>query len=151
MKPVLFAVVAFFVTSEAHADGVPLRDGRYRGAVLVLELTSDQRQVIDHFWSCHLENFKAMNMYTPYVFKLTSEQVHTLSVEVGFAPRVFQVYETRRGFNDAGPHWNLALRFSESEIEVPLDLLLPDGKAKEAHDVQGWIASNPCFPETGKE
>jgi hypothetical protein len=52
---------------------------------------------------------------------------------------------TYRGFNDAGPHWNLALRFSDDEIEVPLDILVSDAEAAGYHDEQGWKASNPCF------
>jgi hypothetical protein len=92
-----------------------------------------------------------MNMYTPYVFTLTPTQSNVLKAKKGFSPRVFEVYETYRGFNDAGPHWNLAPRFSESEVEVPLDPLLPDGKAKQAHEVQGWNRANPCFPALRKQ
>jgi hypothetical protein len=88
-----------------------------------------------------------MNVYTPYVFLLTPTQSRQLRYRVGFSPSRFEVYETYRGFNDAGPHWNLALRYSETKIEIPLDLLLRDRKAAQAHKSQGWQQANPCFPD----
>lgn len=151
MKATYLALATLFMTATAWADGVPLKDGRYIRPVVVFEITAEQKQVIDQFRACHLENFKTMNEYTPYVFKLTPSQANALKAKAGFAPRVFEVFETYRGFNDAGPHWNLALRFSESQIEIPLDLLLPDNKVKQAHAEQGWETTNPCFPELSKK
>ena len=135
---------------SAHADGLPLKNGRYDGPALVLKLTKDQIRVIDHYRTCHRENFKTMNAYTPYVFILTPSQKKALKAKKGFAPRTLEVYETYRGFNDAGPHWNLALRFAENEIEIPLKLVISDREAHEAHEMQGWKSSNPCFPELAK-
>lgn len=128
------------------ADGLDLKDGRYIGPVAVFNLTTQQAQVIEHFRSCHLEHYITMNAFTPYVFELTHEQSHVLKKQAGRAPRYFIVYETYRGDNDAGPHWNVALRFNKDQIEVPLDLVLDDKAALEAHRVQGWELSNPCFP-----
>lgn len=146
MRIALLATVLCVIASAARADGLPLKGGRYPGAVLVFSLTDEQKQVIDHFRTCHLENFKTMNEFTPYVFTLTPVQAKKVKAAKGFSPRVFEIYETYRGFNDAGPFWNLVLRFSENEIEVPLDLVLPDKKAKAAHAEQGWRVPNPCFP-----
>jgi hypothetical protein len=140
----------FVLAGLARADGLPLKAGRYAGKVVVFNLTANQKNAIAHFRSCHLAQFKTMNQYTPYVFELTAGQRKTLSRQAGFAPNRFEVHETYRGFNDAGPHWNLALRFSDNQIEIPLDLLLPDTEAKKAHAEQGWITSNPCFPSVGK-
>ena len=151
MKTIYLALAALFMTGTVWADGVPLKDGRYIGPIMIFELTTEQKHVIDQFRTCHLENFKTMNEYTPYVFRLTPSQAKALKAKAGSAPRVFEVFETYRGFNDAGPHWNLALRFSESQIEIPLDLLLSDNKAKKAHAEQGWKTSNPCFPELGNK
>jgi hypothetical protein len=137
------------LAGSAQADGLPLKAGRYPGKVAVFDLTSDQKNAIAQFRSCHIANFKTMNPYTPYVFELTAAQSEVLSRQAGYAPKYFEVYETYRGFNDAGPHWNLVLRFSDDQIEVPLELLLPDSEAKKAHDVQGWSTSNPCFPKVG--
>lgn len=135
------------IAGNALADGLPLKAGRYPGDVVILELTQDQKRVIDHFRTCHMERFKTMNPYTPYVFKLTRSQQVVLSRKVGYAPKLFQVYETYRGFNDAGPHWNLVLRFSEDQVEVPLDLLQTDDEADKEHAMQGWARPNPCFPK----
>ncbi len=149
MKTLLLGLAVFAAATAARADGLPLMDGRYPGRVLVFSLTDEQKHVIEHFRTCHLEHFKTMNVYTPYVFTLTPTQAKALRAAKGFSPRFFEVYETYHGFNDAGPHWNLALRFSENEIEVPLDLVISDRKAKVEHDTQGWKTSNPCFPGLG--
>ena len=144
----IFILVAFFlVFTQAKADGIDLVNGRYNGDTLVFKLTAVQKKTIDHFRACHLENFKTMNVYTPFVFALTSSQARLLKAKKGFSPSYFEVYETYIGDNDAGSNWNLVLRFSDSEIEVPLDLLLNDKKAKAEVDMQGWKPLNPCFPK----
>ena len=135
------------VVSNALADGLPLKDGRYPGPVLIFKLTPDQKKVIDHYRTCQVEQFRTMNEYTPYVFKLTSAQAKELKRMKGFSPKLFTIFETYRGFNDAGPHWNLVLRFSPDEIEVPLDLVVSNADAKANHEMQGWELSNPCFPK----
>ncbi len=149
MNVVSLTLATLVIAGTAWADGVPLKDGRYIGPVIVFMLSPEQKGVINQFRTCYLENFKTMNKYTPYVLWLTPDQSKELKTKSGFAPRVFEAFETYRGFNDAGPHWNLALRFSEDQIEVPLDLLLSDSKAKQAHAEQGWKTTNPCFPELG--
>jgi hypothetical protein len=130
---------------------LPLRDGRYPGAVLIFDLTETQKKVIDHYRTCQLENFNAMNVYTPYVFRLTPRQSEALRAKKGFSPTYFDIYETVRGFNDASPHWNLVLRFSENQIEIPLDLVVTNEEARTSHDVQGWKSHSPCFPDLGKQ
>ncbi|HRH77880.1 MAG TPA: hypothetical protein PK129_11070 [Cellvibrionaceae bacterium] len=148
MKTAAIFIASLLFTSVASADGVPLVNGRYTGGELVvLKLSKAQKATVEHYSVCHLENFKTMNVYTPYVFELTPEQSSVLKSKVGFAPKFFEVFETYRGFNDAGPHWNLALRFSEDEIEIPVNLLLTDKKAGAAHQAQGWRRTNPCFPK----
>jgi hypothetical protein len=136
-----------FSTLAALADGLPLVDGRYPGAVLVFKLTTAQKEVIQHYRTCQLEQSMEMNVFTPYVFSLSRQQAAELRGKVGYAPSRFAVFETVSGFNDAGPFWNLALRFSNEEIEIPLGLLLPDKKAEVAHAAQGWKLDNPCFPK----
>ncbi len=151
MRSVAVSFALFALIGSVCADGVPLTSGRYIGPVIVFPLASEQKKAIEHFRTCHLANFKTMNEFTPYVFRLTAGQAIELKAKVGFAPAYFDVYETYRGFNEAGPHWNLALRFSEDQIEIPIDLLLPDEKARQAHEEQGWKESNPCFPELRKK
>jgi hypothetical protein len=139
--------VCLFTNLPAIADGLPLVEGRYPGLVLVFKLTADQKDIIEHYRTCQLEHSMDMNVFTPYVFALTRAQAGALKKRVGYVPSRFEVFETVRGYIDAGPFWNLVLRFTENEIEIPLGLLLPDKKAKEAHAVQGWKLENPCFPE----
>jgi hypothetical protein len=109
MKTALLVLTTSLV-GVAWADGLPLKNGRYPGEVLVFTLTAEQVQVIEHYRTCQFERSQAMNSYTPYVFKLTASQAEALRSKKGFTPDLFQVYETYLGFNDAGPHWNLILR-----------------------------------------
>jgi hypothetical protein len=147
MKRTLLVALLLSMASVAQADGVKLKGGRYDGPVLIFALTKNQKQVIERYRTCHLENFKVMNGYTPYVFSLTSAQAKVIKTKKGFSPLRFNMYETYRGFNDAGPHWNLVLRFSPAQFEVPLDLVIPDAEADKEHEEQGWKPTNPCFPD----
>lgn len=146
----LLFCLLFGASASVIADGVPLKNGRYDGPAIIFDLTKEQKAVIDHFRTCHLQRFKTMNQYTPYIFTLTSDQAKVLRAKKGIAPRYFDVYETYAGYNDAGPHWNVALRFNENQIEVPLDLVVSDKDAKRAQMEQGWKPSNPCFPKLGE-
>jgi hypothetical protein len=147
MKPTLLTVAALFLPLASVADGLPLKDGRYPGPVIVFKLTDTQKSRIETYRTCHIERAATMNIYTPYVFPLSEAQARVVANRVGYTPRWFQVYETFRGYNDAGPHWNMVLRFSEAEFEVPLKLLLPNSSAKKALNVIGWKSENPCFPD----
>jgi len=97
-----------------------------------------------------MDNFHTMNQYTPYVFRLTPKQSEAIKTKKGFAPSLFVVLETYRGDNDP-LQWNVALRFSEDEIEIPIDMLITDAEAKKANEeIDGWIPNNPCFPSLNK-
>ncbi|ASL48725.1 hypothetical protein bAD24_p00070 (plasmid) [Burkholderia sp. AD24] len=142
-------IATLFTASIAQADGLLLDHGRYIGPVLVFELSTEQKRIIDHYRICQLDKSMApheMNKYTPYVLPLTADQKRVLQNRKGFAPRYFEVFETYRGDNDAGPFWNLALRFSEGKIEVPLDPLITERASQAWQRRQGWNANNPCFP-----
>jgi hypothetical protein len=147
MKPAIVVFAALFAAPCTEADGLPLKNGRFPGPVVEFRLTAEQKRLIDHYRTCQLERSNTMNIYTPYVFTLSPSQAASLTRKAGFAPQRFQVYETVRGFNDAGPHWNLVLRYSENHIEIPLKLLLRDAEAREAHRMLGWKGENPCFPK----
>ena len=150
IKFVIATAVMVLSLGRASADGLRLVNGRYPGPVVVFELSVAQRNVIARFNKCHLSRFRVMNVYTPYVFELEKSQRAQLRKKKGFAPRYFEVYATYTGFNEAGPHWNLALQYEVGKIEIPLDLLLRDRAAKAAHRVQGWRVHNPCFPKVGR-
>jgi hypothetical protein len=145
-RPLCF-VVAISLVAQARAEKLPLRDGRYVGEVAVFSLTAAQKGRIEKFRECHLAHASTMNIYTPYVFKLTSSQSKSIKRLVGYSPKYFQIYETFLGFNDAGPHWNIALRFSETQIEIPVALLLSATQAEAEFKEQGWSSVNPCFPD----
>jgi hypothetical protein len=146
MQILFVLLVSLLVFIPAKAEGRDVVNGRYNGDVLVFKLTNTQKKVIEHFRTCHMEHFKTMNVYTPYVFALTPSQARKIKAIKGFSPRYFEAFEIYRGDNDAGPFWNVALRFSEDEIEIPLGLLLNDKDAKEEFEIQGWQPHNPCFP-----
>ena len=150
MRALILAWAVLICVQLAFAGGIPLQNGRYVGPVVEFKLTDSQKQVIDRYRTCQLERSNTMNVYTPYVFALTPSQAALLRGRAGFSPSQFQVYETVRHFNDAGPHWNLVLRYSEDRMEVPLKLLLPEKEASAAHDQQGWRRANPCFPALPK-
>jgi len=143
----LLCAALLLPTTSVMADGLPIEHGRYAGKVLVFRLTAEQKRVIAHYRSCQLEHFRTMNVYTPYVFELSRNQHRTLKNATGLTPRYFAVIETLRGDNDAGPFWNMALRFSEDEIEIPVDLVISDRDSLEAQHTQGWEQRNPCFPQ----
>ncbi|XLZ71008.1 hypothetical protein ABT364_03320 [Massilia sp. SR12] len=134
-----FILLALSVPSIALADGLALTNGRYlQGRTTVFDLTPSQRAVIKCIRERRTDNTK-----TPYVFRLTAKQAAVLKRDAGLSPERFQVYETWRGFNDAGPHWNLVLRYNEAQIEVPHDLLLPIKEAEYAEfKVQGWAPNH---------
>jgi hypothetical protein len=146
IKSFVIAFIALIFTQSALADGLPLKNGRYPGKVVDLKLTDEQKIVIDHYRTCQLEQSTTMNVYTPYIFTLSPSQAAAVKDIAGYSPNHLQVYETVRGFNDAGPHWNIALRYSEDRIEIPVKLLLREKAASAAHHEQGWKSENPCFP-----
>jgi hypothetical protein len=149
----LMVLATLFVTCAARADGLKLDHGRYVGPVLVLDLSEGQKSVIERYRSCVVHNPNPTietNEFTPYVLALTIDQKRVIKAKKGFAPRYFEVFETFRGENDAGPFWNVALRFSEDKIEVPLDLLVTERESRLAQKEQGWKSNNPCFPDLMK-
>jgi hypothetical protein len=151
MKLLILILAALLGAQVVVADGLPLKSGRYPGRVVDLKLTEQQKKVIEHYQTCQLERSDTMNIYTPYVFTLTSSQAAEVIKKMGYAPKRLQVYETMRGVNDSGPHWNLALRYSKDRIEIPLKLLLREKEAFAAHQEQGWRDETPCFPELSKQ
>lgn len=145
LKTLLWTALLLF-SASVKADGLPVEHGRYAGKVLVFRLTAVQKRVIAHYRSCQLEHFKIMNVYTPYVFDLSTSQHLALKKATGLAPGYFAMIETLRGDDDAGPFWNMALRFSENEFEIPTDLVINERDSLATQITQGWQQHNPCFP-----
>ncbi|WP_186162378.1 hypothetical protein [Burkholderia gladioli] len=145
----IFMLVSALASGSAQADGLHLEHGRYPGPVLIFKLSDGQKKTIDRYRTCQWEGPRQdwMNQYSPYVLQLTAAQSRALKKKTGSAPDYFEVFETYRGQNDAGPFWNLALRFSEDQIEVPLDQVINERESQLAQQCQGWSANNPCFPD----
>lgn len=75
----------------------------------------------------------------PYVFRLTTQQAARLREEAGQSPTRFRLYDA----DDAnaagtGEHWNIAVRISADEIEIPYKYLLPDMQAEQAEAAMNW-------------
>ena len=147
MTKSLLPIALLLVVGVTHADALRLENGRYPGPVMTFNLTEAQKKVLDRYRDCQVEHPNTMNVYTPFIFRLTASQAKALVAKKGFSPRVFAVYETYREFNDVDRHSNLMLRFSEEEFEVPLDLVVPSSAARAVDEAHGRDAFNPCFPE----
>lgn len=106
----------------ALADGMPIdKNGRfYGGPTTVITLTKAQIK------SLSLPENKWHRM------ALTEEQRAKLKKEAGKSPTMFMFYDTRIGESDCTCEAaNRALRFSESEAEIPHDYLKSDEEATE--------------------
>jgi hypothetical protein len=150
MKILVLTLASLMMPRLALGDSLPLKYGRYSGQVVVFKLTDQQKSVVDHYRVCQLEKPEMINRYIPYIFQLTNSQSKVLRQKVGFAPSLFKVYETIQGFNHSGLQWNLVLRHSNDQFEIPLKLLLTDKAAFAAYGEPAWKLYNPCFPEIPK-
>ncbi len=128
---------------NACADGLKLKNGRYDGAVVVLTLSKSQQADVDRFRTCMRKDIN-MNRYTPYVFQLSSPQLQVVVNKTGLRPGKFEVFQTFRGDDDAGPFWNVALQFNPGKLEIPIELVVSAKDAQESEKMQGWELANPC-------
>ena len=120
----LIAVITFFSLclpmTSAFADGMPIGDdGRFNGGpTTVITLTASQIEALatpENRWQR---------------ITLTESQRAKLNREAGHSPRRFRFYDTRIGESDCTCEAaNRALRFSETEAEIPHDYLVSDEKA----------------------
>ncbi len=123
------------------ADGWRFANGRFpQGKATVLKLTEAQKAFLDLVRRCHQDNAR-----TPYMFTLTPQQAAVLRREAGFSPDRFAVFESYRGDEGVDLEYNVINRFSESEFEVPHNLLAANSTAhKWEKKVMGW-APNPLL------
>ena len=108
--------------SLSFADGMPIdKNGRFIGGkTTVITLTSEQINIL----SQPEEKWKRI--------ALTDKQREKLMKEAGVSPKLFRFYDTRVGESDCTCEAaNRALRFSESEAEIPHDYLKTDKEAAE--------------------
>jgi hypothetical protein len=106
----------------ALADGMPIdQSGRFSGGpTTVITLTAAQIEALavpENKWRR---------------IALTGEQRTKLMKEAGSSPSIFRFYDTRIGENDCTCEAaNRALRFSESQAEIPHAYLTSDKRAAE--------------------
>ena len=125
LRFVVAALVVVCCAVRVLADGMPIKDGRFVGGPTTV-LTLTQSQIVA---------LKATR-----VIKVTPAQKARLVRDAGVAASELEVYDTRRHENDCTCHaWNRALRFSETQIEVPHPYLVSDEDAarrqKEVDDI----------------
>lgn len=136
----LFASLALVtVASGARADGMRLRDGRFAGKVIVVELTPDQTCDLDRareWWRTNGSRPDAWRDVPDFASRglvLTSTQRAQVWREAGVAPRRLDVYETRDGANDCTcGACNRALRFDARRVELPVEYLMSDSACEQA-------------------
>lgn len=121
-------IITLFVLSAmvglALADGMPIdKDGRFKGGpTTVVTLTAEQIKFLagpERKWER---------------ISLSSEQRAKLMIEAGKSPEQFSFYDTRIGENDCTcAAENRALRFSESEAEIPHSYLKSGEEVEESN------------------
>ncbi len=112
----------FIIPCLALADGMPIdKAGRfYGGPTTIINLTKQQIKTLAD---------PAMKWKR---IPLTEEQRSKLLNETGKGPMMFMFYDTRIGETDCTCEAaNRALRFSESEAEIPHEYLISDEEAAE--------------------
>jgi len=128
------AAAACLLAGSAFADGMPIENGRFVGPVTVITLTKAQREQADKYWA-RIERWRKdprgdFGGPTPRI-ALTPGQRAQLRRESGKAPRYFLFYETRFGETDCTCHAaNNALRFSETQAEIPHEYLKSDAEVR---------------------
>jgi hypothetical protein len=137
-------IAIFFVLAcaNAYADGYMFKAGRFpEGKVTVLTLTAEQKNLIELYRRCR------DNRYTPYIFKLTSEQSKRLKKEAGKGPERFAIFESYRGEDGIELSYNVINRFSEESFEIPHKTLISERTVRKyENDVMGWESSPLAKP-----
>lgn len=115
-----FLFIISIMPGIALADGMPIaKNGRFSGGqTTVITLTRAQIKMLslpENKW---------------HRIALTDEQRAKLNKEAGKSPSLFMFYDTRIGENDCTcGAANRALRFSETEAEIPHEYLMSDEEA----------------------
>lgn len=137
-------LLALIISPAARADGEPsVVGGRIAGEkVAVLGLTKDQKAQIRYYRRCR------NNKYSPYILVLTPEQQAELNSQVGVATSRFAIFESFRGEEVADAEYNIANRFSEDQIEIPLRVVISEEELRNwEFEVMGWQPSPLTNPK----
>ncbi|QWV94669.1 hypothetical protein KP004_05680 [Geomonas oryzisoli] len=133
----LIAIFILLAGANAYADGYMFKAGRFpEGKVTVLTLTAEQKKQIELYYRCR------DNRYTPYIFRLTSEQSKHLKKEAGKSPKRYAIFESYRGEEGIELDYNVINRFSEQSFEIPHKTLVSDSMVqKYENEIMGWKPS----------
>ncbi|SRR6266702_203368 len=139
---IFMAIFFVLACANAYADGYMFKAGRFpEGKVTVLTLTAEQKKLIELYHRC------TDNRYTPYIFKLTSEQRKRLKKEAGISPERFAIFESYRGEDGIELSYNVINRFSEQSFEIPHKSLISERTVRKyENDVMGWEPSPLAKP-----
>lgn len=137
IRRVLVATTLTALASHAAADGMPLKDGRFVGRVIVVRLTDPQRKELDaaaRWRQAHGLDWPPESEW-PEVERdglaLTPDQRARVRALAGAGPRRVSVVETRLGQNDCTcGACNRALRFDELHVEIPLEYVIADAACR---------------------
>ena len=113
---ILFLFCFMTISQISYSDGLWIENGRFKGPVVVLDLTIDQKEILK----------------SSRELKLTKYQKDILNKATGIVASEFYVYDVRKGENDCTcSAYNLGVRFSENQMEIALKYLVSDETAKE--------------------
>jgi hypothetical protein len=118
----ILAILALFLPRSSHADGIPIKDGRYSGGPsIVIELTASQKELI-------------ITKYTPFfafpISDVQRELIHTVS-SVSPPPSTLMLVkvEDTAGKCTCGAA-NLGLLIDSSHVEIPIEYVYTDAEAE---------------------
>ena len=106
------------------------------GKVTVLQLTSEQKQIIALYRKCRVNN------YTPYIFNLTRRQSAILLKESGLRPKRFAIFDSVAGDDGVDLEFNVINRYSNERFEIPHNLLTTEKRLRDWEiNIIGWEPS----------
>jgi hypothetical protein len=115
------AVLALAFPLPGHADGIPIKDGRYSGgSSIIIELTESQRELI-------------RTKYSPFFdFPLTDDQRDTIRTKLSVSPSPSKLMlvkvEDTAGECTCGAA-NLGLLIDSNRVEIPVKYVYTDEEA----------------------
>ena len=120
LRLLLLTLVLVGIAVTAPAGGIPILDGRYSGGpATILTLTSQQIAQLE----------------SSHYIDLTHQQSNLIKKQTKVRVYKLLIMDLRKGETDCEDFlFNVGLRFSQTEIEVPHKYLVPPEKAKEIEE-----------------
>lgn len=135
-----------FFAGSAVADGWVLREGRFPGKSMAIDLTPDQVARLDYIHKCHRDNRR-----TPYVFHLTTDQSRLLKKQTGVWAERFAIFDSTHGASGVDLSTNALVRFAARRAEIPNELVATDQVLRGYEvEIMGW-EPNPIEHATASQ